>query len=360
MSITQENMDLIAITLIKNVGFIRLNRLLKQFGSISKIFSAKKKDICNVKGMTSQIAEEILSFDKREVEKQIKEIDKYNVSILSILDDEYPQMLKNIYSPPIMLFVRGKEMLKKDINIAIVGTRRASFYGMQASEKFAYELGCSGITIVSGLATGIDANAHKGALKANAKTVAVLGCGVDICYPLSNKKLFAQILEKGTIVSELPMGFQPSRITFPMRNRIISGLSKGVVVVEAAKKSGSLITADLAAEQGRDVFAVPGRIDCSVAQGTLELIKNGAKLVQHTNDILEEIGCSIENVTTKNKLTDEQKRILDIISKEPLYIDDIKEEVSCDFGALSSMLLKMQMMGIIKELPGKIYSVSSI
>ncbi|MDD4203149.1 MAG: DNA-processing protein DprA [Candidatus Omnitrophica bacterium] len=360
MALTQEIIELLSINLIKDVGFIRLNRLIEHFGSISEIFKAKKKDFSNIKGITLEIAEEISSFDKNEVEKQIKEIEKYNVSLLSVFDDKYPQILKNIYSPPIILFVRGNFLSDNDINVAIVGTRKASFYGMQTAEKLAYELGQLDITIVSGLASGIDSNAHKGALKAKAKTIGVLGCGVDICYPSSNKRLFSQMLEKGVIVSELSMGFKPNKNTFPMRNRIISGLSKGVVVVEAAKKSGSLITADLALEQGREVFAVPGRIDCSVARGTLELIKNGAKLVQYTDDILEEIGYERKKMDHENKnneLTESHKKILDMISKEPLYIDDIQEKLMCDFGTLNSILLQMQLTGLINESPGKVYSL---
>ncbi len=208
---------------------------------------------------------------------------------LSFSDKGYPTNLKYIYDPPPTLYVKGNILPEDNIAIAIIGSRRATYYGLKNAENLSFELAAGGITIISGLARGVDSAAHRGALKAGGRTIAVLGSGLNIIYPPENEKLAREILQCGAVISEFPQGTAPLRQNFPRRNRIISGLSLGVVVVEAAKRSGALITANLALEQGREVFALPGKIDSFTSRGTHDLIKQGAKLVESAEDIIEEL-----------------------------------------------------------------------
>jgi len=211
------------------------------------------------------------------------------IKALHLEDEKYPEALKNIYSPPRELFYKG-DLLKEDSNaVAIVGSRKCSLYGMQVAEKIAFELATRGITVVSGMAKGIDQAAHRGALKAKGRTIAVMGSGFNHIYPAGSEKLAQEIAESGAVITEYSANTKPLRMNFPKRNRIISGLSNGIVVVEAAEKSGSLITVDFALDQGKDVFAVPGRIDSAVSRGTNLLIQNGAKMVVNIDDILSEL-----------------------------------------------------------------------
>lgn len=208
---------------------------------------------------------------------------------ISISDKDYPARLKNIYSPPVDLYIKGEFLPEDEIAVALVGSRKASQYGLELSEKLAYDLATRGITVVSGLARGIDSAAHRGALKAKGRTIAVFGCGIDYIYPPENKLLAEQIQERGALISEFPDKLSPKPYNFPRRNRIISGLSLGVVVIEAARTSGALITANFALEQGREVFAVPGKVNSDTSEGVHRLLKEGAKLVETVDDIIEEL-----------------------------------------------------------------------
>ncbi|MBQ9267687.1 MAG: DNA-processing protein DprA [Clostridia bacterium] len=216
-------------------------------------------------------------------------MEKYHIKVINITDEEYPQALREIYAPPITLFAKGDVSLLGQKSISVVGCRRASNYGLKMAKDLAYCLAKNHIVIVSGLAKGIDAMGHLGALEANGKTIAVLGCGVDICYPRENLNIYKKILENGLILSEYIVGTEPKPQNFPIRNRIVSGLSNGVVVVEAREKSGSLITADLALEQGREVYVLPGNVNSPQSAGTNALIKQGAKLITSAKDILEDM-----------------------------------------------------------------------
>ncbi len=290
-------------------------------------------------------------------------------------DELYPAKLLEIYNRPPLLYVKGN-LKKEDINIAIVGSRLASTYGKYTTERISRELVLQGITVVSGLARGIDSAAHRGALTAQGRTIAVLGTGLDIIYPPENKKLFTAICENGTIVSEFPLGTPPRACNFPARNRIISGISYGVVVVEAGEKSGSLITARLALEQGREVFAVPGSIDSPGSRGTNKLIKQGAKLIENTVDILEEILPQLEKtkipellsvtrkktglVEKKENLNSSDRQIIALLSDSRLHIDELINTTGLAPGDVLSSLMKLELNGIIRQYPGKFFSLVAV
>ncbi len=284
----------------------------------------------------------------------------------------YPANLKNIYDPPKQLYVNGN-ILEEDRNaVAIVGSRRASIYGLEMGEKLGYDLAARGITVVSGMAIGIDTAAHRGALKAKGRTIAVLGSGHNNIYPSQNRELYQEIARTGAVVTEYEDDMEPLRYNFPRRNRIISGLSLGVVIVEAARNSGALITADFAAEQGREVFAVPGKISSNTSSGTNELIKDGARLIQSVDDIFEELSikgtpsasgvrdeAARKAIASKtktyiyNSLTDNERKIYKLLSDEPIYIDEILTKTGLDSSIALKTILGMQLKSLIKEIPGK-------
>ncbi|MBN3039340.1 MAG: DNA-processing protein DprA [Candidatus Omnitrophica bacterium] len=285
---------------------------------------------------------------------------KSPIKILNFADEEYPINLKYIFDPPASLNIKGSLLKEDSIAIAVVGSRRATYYGQHNAENLAFHLAAKGITIVSGLARGVDSAAHRGALKAGGRTIAVLGSGVDVIYPPENSKLAEDVARNGAVISEFPLGTPPFKQNFPRRNRIISGMSLGIVVIEAAKRSGALITANFALEQGREVFAIPGKIGSLTSQGTHSLIKDGAKLVESVEDIIEEIeSLRIYQDVKKQEalplpgLSEEEKQIYDNITKEPSYIDDIMEKVIFSHGKLLNCLLRLEHKGLIKELPGK-------
>lgn len=289
-------------------------------------------------------------------------------------DADYPKNLRNIHKPPKQLYVNGTLLETDEIAVALVGSRRASLYGIETSEQLGYELALRGVTVVSGMARGIDTAAHRGALKARGRTIAVMGSGHGHIYPFENKKLYAEIAKSGAVITEFENDIGPLPYNFPQRNRIISGLSLGIVVVEAAKDSGALITADLAAEQGREVFALPGKISSATSSGTNALIKDGARLVSSVDDILEELrirqinpltdggkdvaGSKVAGMTKAyiyNSLTSDERAIYKALSDEPIYIDDIVAKSGLEAGKASRVLLSLQLKKIIQEIPGKQY-----
>jgi len=262
-----------------------------------------------------------------------------------------------------VLYVKGKLLPEDRIAIAMVGTRRPTTYGKMVAEKLSKELAEREINIVSGLARGIDTSAHKGALSCGGRTIAVLGCGIDICYPPENRALFNEIGERGVVVSEFPMGTRPEKMNFPMRNRIISGLSLGVVIVEAGFRSGALITAGCALEQGREVFAVPGNIFNLGTKGSHSLIKQGAKLVEECEDIIEEIRCLRDVLPVSPaikslrevKLSSEEERVYNLLSFEPIHIDLISKQSGLAINRISSVLMNLEMKGRIRQVVGKMF-----
>ena len=284
--------DIIALNMLPGLGSKRITKILNEVENIEEIASSKNR-FADIRGKVFFDFEKLKKIKKsEEFKREIDFINREGLEVLCINDKSYPQALLNIYDPPIVLFCRGKFLKSDGDAVAIIGSRKCSPYGIQMSEKLAFDLAGRGISIVSGMARGIDSAAHEGALKAGGRTIAVMGSGFRHLYPPENIKLFSRIAETGIVVTEYLSDIRPERFNFPRRNRIISGLSSGVVVVEAEKKSGAMITVNLALDQGREVFAVPGRADTSTSNGTNDLIKNGAKLVASADDILEELNLS--------------------------------------------------------------------
>ncbi|MFH2137970.1 MAG: DNA-processing protein DprA [Candidatus Omnitrophota bacterium] len=280
---------LIALNMISGLGSVRIAGLLDFFKTPRQIFEAEAAVLAGFGGLGKIISGRIKTILSSQIfEDELRNIKKLGIHVISLLDAEYPQTLKNIYDPPAVLYVKGDTRCLSNLSVAIVGCRKASTYGLKQAEKIAGELSQNGVCVVSGMARGIDTAAHKGALAARGKTVAVLGSGLSVVYPPENQGLFEKIAKQGAVISEFSLQSSPVKSNFPRRNRIISGLSKAVVVVEAMRQSGSLITADFALEQGREVYAVPGAANSLNAQGTNKLIKEGAKLVENAQDILEE------------------------------------------------------------------------
>jgi len=355
---------LVSLNMVADIGTIRLNKLLKFFDKPENILGASYERLTQVSGIGQSIAAKINSFKEKDLELEFDLARKLGLKILTKDDEEYPKNLKDTIDPPLVLYVKG-ELRPEDKNaIGIVGSRRASFYGLDNAQKFAFGLSEEGFTIVSGMARGIDTYAHRGALKAKGRTIAVMGSGFNKIYPEENKDLAEEISRNGAVISEFPVNAKPLKQNFPRRNRLISGLSLGVLVAEAARNSGALITADFALEQGREVFAIPGKVDSDNSFGTNELIKQGAKLVSCLEDILEEFNLPkiiVSKIKEKKGeplslgLSDnvQEKEVYQFISGESIQIDELAEKTNLDIQQLSSILLKLQFKKLIRQLPGK-------
>jgi DNA processing protein len=355
----------LALSTVPNVGPIRFISLVKHFGSPEAVLSAPEKKLADFPDVGPTIASNIKrKVDWMVAEKQLELMGKNKVRLLTFKDETYPENLKSIYDPPPFLFIKGK-IKKEDKNaIAIVGSRAASLYGKQIAENIGKELAKRKITIISGLAWGIDSIGHLSALKENSRTIAVFGSGLDVIYPPQNGKLVGGIIQSGAILSEFFLGTKPERQNFPRRNRLISGLSLGVVIIEAGAKSGALLTAGHALEQNREVFAVPGNIGAKTSEGTNKLIKEGAKLVTKVEDILEELKMiSTLQQEEKNKikknlsqLSEVEKNIYSLIRDEPYHIDKIAQNTNVTTSQALSALLSLELKGFIKQLSGKMFA----
>ncbi len=370
----------IALKAVPGVGNTVFRNLLDALGSPRQVFKSSLHRLTAIPAIGEVTARQILAFDQWDkAENELKQLEKFRSCLVTCQDPLYPQNLLQIYDFPPFLYVKGT-LTAGEIAIALVGSRLASPYGRFTTEKLSRELALSGITVVSGLARGIDSAAHRGALSARGRTIAVLGCGIDIVYPPENSRLYELIPEQGAIISEYPLGTPPHRLNFPARNRIISGMSYGVVVVEAGDKSGSLITARFALEQGREVFAVPGAIDASGSRGTHKLIRDGARLVESARDIIAEILPQISNQTPpvifaakkNSELTNPDKptplpefstmdpaqsAILKLLSLKPLHIDELAAASGIALSSLQPGLLSLELQGLILKLPGNNYKV---
>ncbi|MCR4440988.1 MAG: DNA-processing protein DprA [Peptococcaceae bacterium] len=312
-------------------------------------------------GIPEELWEKFI-FEKGELEplKLGEYMDKKGIKLITRQDSRFPASLLQISNIPCILYYCGDLSLADQKAVAVVGSRKATAYGIKQARKISGELASSGLVIISGLARGIDGAAHEGALEAGGKTAAVLGSGLDVPYPRENVRLFHEISEKGLVISEFPPGTQPFKYNFPVRNRIISGLSQGVFIVEAAARSGSLITCDCALEQGKEVFALPGPVTSLNSIGTLRLLQSGAKLVIHSGDILEELGCAEKSCLFDNRkekesqLSHEERWVLDRIFWEPTHIDQLIGNNKNQFN-LHKLLLNLEVKGLIKQLPGNYY-----
>jgi DNA processing protein len=353
----------LALSFVEGLGSIGYRNLIMRFHTPGGVFKATSADLEKVEGMRSRVITGIKEFKQAaRVERELELMQEHGVTLVPFVDDAYPANLLNIYDPPPCLYVKG-ELRREDTRaVAVVGSRFASSYGKMITERISRDIAQQGITIVSGMARGIDASAHRGALSVKGRTIAVLGCGIDVDYPRENKKLKDEIAACGAVVSELPMSTTPAAGHFPRRNRIISGMSLGVVVVEASHHSGSLITARLALEQGRDVFAVPGSIDSLRSRGTHKLIKDGAKLVEDAADIISELvpeagfvplqDCSWEAAGGKG-LSRESGAVLALLAGEQMHIDIIIAGSGLSSSQVSAALLDLELRGFIRHLPGK-------
>jgi DNA processing protein len=377
----EEELHWLALRLTPGLGARTAGKLLDRFRSPQAIFRATRTELEGA-GVSGSVAQSIASgcaFE--EAAAQQEKMAQAGTALIALHDPKYPRPLRDIFDPPIALFVRGRVELLHSICVAVVGTRRPTPYGLAAAERLSADLAHAGVTIVSGMARGIDSAAHKGALAAGGNTIAVLGCGADIVYPSENRKLAAEIAARGLIVSEFPMGATAFPQNFPIRNRIIAGLSAGTLVVEGAQYSGSAITAKLAMDQGREVFAVPGNITSKQSWGPNLLIKQGARLVQDWNDVISELPAE-----SRRHLIDEGRRRIEaeaggtlpgaqasLLSEPPaelnpvaqqtlralrvdvsIHLDDLIEKVE-DVSAseLIAALFELEMLGLVKQLPGK-------
>ena len=374
---------LLFLTQIEGLGAIRTKRLIDKFSSAENVFKAAPAELAQIENISDKTAMLILNsysgfkqFDES-FDEYISKAEKLNIRILPLSSPEYPDLLKRIYDPPVLLYLRGKQSPEELVNsIGIVGTRKPTDYGKKMAEKFAEELSSAGIAVISGFARGVDTFAHKAVLKnknAAAITAAVFGCGVDIIYPPENKALYDEMLEKGLLISEYEISAFPDAVNFPKRNRIISGLSLGTIVIESDIDGGALITARTALDQSREVFAVPGYITSKVSHGTNALIKNGqAKLVENLDDILVEISNKLVglklNSTNGNsisvnevpELNGNEKLVYDtfLMNLEPIHIDLISEKSGLNISDSLVTLLNMEFKGIVEQLPGKRFKLS--
>ncbi|MBC8284292.1 MAG: DNA-protecting protein DprA [Nitrospinae bacterium] len=353
----------LALNMVVGVGRTLFHRLVLGLGSPREVFSASRSELLRIQGIGEKVVGEIKCFDvDSDAERELRLAEKEGVRVLTLESSEYPPLLKAIYDPPPILYVQGKALNTISLPLAVVGTRTPSEYGKLIAERLCLKLASAGFSIVSGLARGIDTLAHKAALTAGTDTIAVFGCGLGHTYPPENIKLRQQIIEQGAVLSEFPIFMRPDRNNFPARNRILSGLSLGTVVVEAAEKSGALITADFALEQGREVFAVPGNITSLKSRGTNSLIKAGAKLVDSPEAILEELlpafgeSLKAEKETVDPKLdNDQEKRIFSLLSLESRHIDNLIENSNLSPAQVSATLLQLELRGLVRQLSGKMY-----
>jgi DNA processing protein len=350
-----------ALKSIPHVGNVTFRRLVEHFGTPGRALSASERELSAVRGISMAAIASLLTHDPRvEAERECAAVKRSGARIVTLHSPDYPGLLLQITDPPPFLYLKG-ELRSSETAIAIVGSRRASGYGMSTTEKMARGLARQGITVVSGMARGVDTAAHRAALAEGGRSIGVLGCGVDIVYPAENRKLFEEMSSKGALVSEFSMGTQPLAENFPRRNRIISGLCRGVLVVEAAEGSGSLITAQCALEQGRDVFAIPGNIHSPTSRGANRLIKDGAKLVESIDDIIEEMPHKLreKDSVPLSGLTfsPREAAVLSRLSASPVHIDEIVVKCALTVSEVSAILLRLELNGVITQHPGKQFSI---
>jgi DNA processing protein len=359
------------------VGPVIFSRLLKRFGTPQAVLEASIGELEKTEGVGPKTAEQIFSTAKKfDAQAEIDLAEKLGVWIMHFDDERYPPVLKQIYDPPPVLYIKGQITRQDNLAISIVGSRQCSLYGQEQASRLAHLLAAAGFTICSGLARGIDTSAHQGALSANGRTIAVLGCGLANMFPPENKKLSELIAKSGACISELPLRSEPLAGNFPPRNRIIAGLSLASIIVEANLRSGAMITADAAVSYNREVMAIPGKIDSPMSKGPHQLIKQGAKLVESIEDVMDALGHygqQLKNLAVKEataaeekidaplfdvsqlNLTADQKKIYDYLTKEPTHLEHIIADTSLTTGIVNAGLISLQLKGIIKQLPGNMF-----
>ncbi len=358
---------LVALNMIEHVGPVRVRQLLEHFGDAPAILRAGKQELLRVRGIGEDTADSIANWEKTvRLEEELKRISEFGCRIVVAGDPEYPELLRQIYDPLVVLYVKGT-LLPKDKNaVAIVGSRMTTHYGIEVARKLAYQLAYLGVTVISGGARGIDSAAHQGAMSAKGRTLAVLGTGINLVTPPENIKLFDQITESGALITQFPFNRPGDKQSFPIRNRIVAGMTLGTVVVEANLTSGALITANFATEYGRQVFAVPGRIDSPRSKGCHDLIKKGAKLCESAEDILSEFeylfpptnkppSPAETGVLPALELSENERKVYDTLSEEELIMDEVIRKSGLPASAVSVGLLGLEMKRLIRQLPGKLF-----
>ncbi|HXV81667.1 MAG TPA: DNA-processing protein DprA [Candidatus Binatia bacterium] len=360
----------IALSRVAGLGCVGFKKLAEHFDDPTEALSASPVALTKIQGLDQQAIDGLRNFSAwDEVEKEIIRAENAGVKIVPYVDSNYPARLRTIADPPPLLYVKGEIRREDEKAVAVVGSRSTSDYGRRVARDLCRGLASWGFTVVSGMARGIDGTAHETALNAGGRTLAVLGSGVDRIYPAEHDQLYQRISKNGAVLSEFSLGTRPLAFNFPARNRLISGLSLGVVVVEATEKSGSLITAGLALEQGREVFAVPGEVGASRSRGAHRLIRQGAKLVETVEDIMEEIAPQLlagrgKTVSPPKRmlaqdLGEEFRRVFGLFEERPLQIDEVIESSGYAPSRVSEILLQLELQGYIKQLPGKKYTADA-
>ncbi|MFO0865752.1 MAG: DNA-processing protein DprA [Gemmataceae bacterium] len=375
MDLSPDDRDLLALYLAHGIGPKTLSALLQKFGTASAVRHASPSELSEIPHMGRAVAEKLhAAFASRDVDAEIEEMRKFGVKLVRLGSPGYPASLAEVPVPPQLIYVRGEFVPQDREAVGIVGSRLCTSYGRKTAERLAYDLARAGVTIVSGLARGIDASAHRGALDAGGRTIAVMAGGLSKIYPPEHKELAAEVMAHGALVTEAAMRMDPLAGMFPARNRIISGLSRGVILVEANEKSGALITAEHAAEQGREVFAVPGQVDSPASEGTLRLLRQGAKLVRHAKDVLDDLAglapltpnavaatpaAPIEAPTARPNvrpvgMSDAETGLWEALDT-PRTIDELCRHLGKTMGELASLLMMMEIRRLVRRLPGNVY-----
>lgn len=359
--------DWIALRLVRGVGNVTYRQLLDRFASPREILRTSPAMLTEA-GISARIAKEIAAFDQwKAVEAELEQLARMSARLVIQTDTEYPERLRQIHDPPPFLYTRGSFTSQDDLAIAIVGARTASTYGRKMARELAHELAGCGVCVVSGLARGIDSEAHQASLEAGGRTIAVLGSGLDVVYPREHIALAEQVAESGAVVSEFSFGSQPEAGNFPYRNRVISGISLGTVVVEATEKSGSLITAQCALDQNREVFAIPGPVTASRSRGPHRLIKDGAKLVESIDDILSEIAPALARTDRAEKnetsvptvpLEPDEERLFQLFPEEAVQVDTLITGSGLEPARVLEVLLGLELKGIVTQLPGMYFTAT--
>jgi len=352
----------VGFNLIPRIGRVKLSQLESYFKSLEQAWQATPAELKR-SGLDKGAVNAITQWRPNiSLEAEMEKLERHGVRVLSFRDADYPSRLKEIYDYPPILYVKGSLLPNDEWCLAVVGTRRSTVYGRQAAEEIATDLARNKITIVSGLARGIDSIAHKSALEAGGRTIAVFGCGLDTVYPAEHASLAKDIIANGALISEFPLGTEPRKENFPLRNRIMSGLSLGVLVVEAGETSGAMITARLALEQNREVFAVPGSILSTTSRGTNHLIQEGAKLVSDYTDILEELNLTAVAHQMEIKeiipASDTESLLLKQLGAEPTHIDEVCRSSGLPTSVVSSTLAMMELKGLVKQVGAMNYVLS--
>ncbi|HQZ29310.1 MAG: DNA-processing protein DprA [Verrucomicrobiales bacterium] len=366
----------LALNLLPRIGPIRVRRLLERFERPQAILSAKRNELVAVPGIGEEMADQLTDWENRiDLAEEQRRISDHGISLLTLEDEDYPPALRTIYDPPFLLYIKGRILPADRAAIGVVGSRRTTHYGKEQAKKLSFQLAKAGFCIVSGLARGIDTAAHEAALAAEGRTLAVLGSGIGNVYPPENQALADRISEHGAVISEFPVLYVPDKQSFPLRNRIVAGISRGLLVVEAPVRSGSLITANQALEQGRTVFAVPGPIDRPTSEGCHRLIQQGATLVCSAQDIIDELDLEIGFLALDDtprarpgspgkiaeprrepELSDGERLILTELMAGDATIDTLATATGIPAGRVSATLLQLELKSLVKQLPGKYFT----